>query len=608
MMEELEREKAQEISTWQEIVATLPEGICIFDLDGAIYDCNDAYANLVGYSKAELLQKGWLELTPPEYQAAGQKYLTEVMAGQTVRFEKAYVHRAGHHVPILISYQLLTRRPGWDKDRLVATCIDLTTIKAKERELTRIRAAVDGTEAKIMIADAQGSIVYANASAQKLFGEHADEVKKRLPHFDPERLVGSSYDAYHRDPQATQALIAQLTEPHHTTIAFGARTFAFVANPIFLDGERIGTSVEWRDITEELVVQREVEMVIERLKAGDFSMRLTPKESLVAQRLAVAINALLDEAVALLQYSQRCLDRLAQAHIIPDHEPLAGAARAIQESYNQTVAGLRTLLQAARQAGMALQHASREIQHSQADLTARSSREAASLEEISATAEELSTATAQTAHNANDLSSLAADVHAHTASAQHSVTTVTEVMANAAKSAAETRGIAQTVQQIAFQTNILSLNASIEAARSGEHGRGFAVIATEIRKLSNHVSQEAKEVEQIVELLLRSMHDGTTGIQQVAEEIVGIERLSATMAEHSRAIAQAAKEQDSGLTELSKGVAALDEALTKNAAMAEEIQASSAAMIQHIETLMAEMARFQLEGEEPQGALRRTGF
>jgi len=307
----------EERAYWWEIFNSQTEGLCIFDLDGGLYDFNDAFAKLVGYSREELLQKGWLELTAPEYREEDQKRLPDVMAGKTVRFEKAYMHRDGHDVPILVSYRLLKKRPGWDKDRLLATCVDLTEIKAKEQELARIHAAIDVSEAKIMIADAAGTIVYANAAAQKLFSDYADEVRKRLPHFNPAQLVGSSYDPYHRNPQATHAVVTQLTGPHHTSIVFGDRTFTFVAHPILMDGKRVGTSVEWRDITDEVTVQGELKELTTRLQAGDFSVRLKPKENMVTQQLVEAINTLLEESTSLVQYSQSLLEQLARAEISP---------------------------------------------------------------------------------------------------------------------------------------------------------------------------------------------------------------------------------------------------------------------------------------------------
>ena len=126
-----EAELREERIYLQGIFDSLTEGVVIFGLDGEIYEMNDAYAALVGYSQEELLQKGWLELTALEYRQEDQKRLPDIMAGIAVRFEKDYIHKNGHRVPILISYRLLHRRQGWEKDRLVATCVDLTTEKAQ---------------------------------------------------------------------------------------------------------------------------------------------------------------------------------------------------------------------------------------------------------------------------------------------------------------------------------------------------------------------------------------------------------------------------------------------------------------------------------------------
>ncbi len=126
---------------WREVFDTCTEGICIFDLDGRLYDMNEAYCQIVGRSYDELLAMGWLELTVPEYRNEDNKRLPEIMAGKLVRFEKAYQHKDGHPVPILISYKLLKRRPDWDNDRLVATCVNLTNLavlKQKEQELQDI--------------------------------------------------------------------------------------------------------------------------------------------------------------------------------------------------------------------------------------------------------------------------------------------------------------------------------------------------------------------------------------------------------------------------------------------------------------------------------------
>ena len=591
-------ETEEERAYWQDIFNTQSEGLCIFDIDGRLYDFNDAYARLVGYSREELLQKGWLELTAPEYREEDQKHLPDILAGKTVRFEKAYIHRDGHHVPILIFYRLLKRRPGWDKDRLVATCVDLTEAKAKERELTRIRAAIDGSDAKIMIADAQGIIVYANAAAQKLFADYADEVRKRLPQFNPERLVGSSYDGYHRDPQAIQTMIVKLTGPHHTSIVFGNRTFAFVAHPISMDGKRIGTTVEWRDITDEVAVQDELAVLTTQLKDGDFSVRLKPKKNAAMQQLVEAINALVDESLNLVRYSQHRLDQLARAEIIPDHEQVSDGVKAIQDTYNQCVDHLQDMVKEISSATHNLMSLSEELSQSQADLSERSSREAASLEEISANTEEIATTVSENSKHADETRAIAEDVLARLSAAAQSCAEVVNIIMTAARSAQETTAITKAIQDIAFTTNILSLNASVEAARAGKEGKGFAVIAEEIRKLAIHSNQEAKRAGTIIGELVVAMDKGEKGLQAMDSAIDDVTGQASTMVEHVAAIADACKEQDLGLQELAKGLNTLEEGLTHNASMAEEIHATSESLTSQTENLMAVIDRFHLDDSD----------
>ena len=595
----------EESAFWQELFNTLTDSVYVASLDGDIHEMNDAFCELLGYSKEELNQKGWLDLTAPEYRQQEQRYLSDIRAGKTVRFQKAYMRKDGQRVPVLVSCRLLQKKANADKERFIVTCVDMSEEKTKEIAWVRIRAALDVSDAKIMIADPTGIIVYANAAAQKLFRDYAHEVRKRLPHFDPDKIIGSSYDAYHRDPERTQEIIKQMAGAHRTTIEFGDRTFTFVANPISLEGKRVGTSVEWRDVTEELQVQQEVEALIAHIKEGDFAMRLSSKEGLLAERLSGAINALLDETLALIQYNQSCLQRLANAEIVPDKTAKSGAARAIQEAYNATVTALQDLISAIRETTVSIENSSQELSQSQEDLSNRASREAATLEQISANIEEISTAVSENSSHAENTEKLARDVVERTMAGKNSVDEVTKIIVHAASGAKETSLISRAIQQIAFQTNILSLNASVEAARAGEHGRGFAVIAEEIRKLAVHTSTEARRTEEIVTLLQEGMEKGEQGMLAVKEQVDGIQSLAHDMAEHIKAIAEASKEQDNGLMELAKAIGLLEEALSQNAAMSEEIHATSESLKAQIEALIDELSHFHLDGAGASTSLAR---
>ena len=570
-------------------------GVCIFEADGSVRTVNQAFCRLVGGSRDELVSGSLQALIPSQRLEQERSQWKAALHGEPRRHESALCHRDGHEVDMEVTYTCF-EKTGSGQPLIMATCVDLAAFKSQERQLTAIRVAVDVADTKIMIANQQGIITYANPSAQKLFTDHVDEVRKRIPHFDPSRIVGTSYDVYHRDPAGTRQLIRQMHDVYGTQIHFGERTFSFIGHPIFMQGERVGTTVEWRDITEELAVQKEVEELIEHMRSGDLDLRLKPKESIAAQKLVEAVNALLDETLTLVDYSQGLLQRLAQARLVPDTAPVFGAALEIQQAYNETVTSLQTTIHTVNEAAAAIDASGRELVINQNDLSERSSRESASIEEISASVEELSSAVSESARNAEHTFSLAESVSESTREGKQVVDHVTWFMTEVAKGARETSLISRAIQQISFQTNILSLNASVEAAKAGEEGKGFSVIAAEIRKLALHSSQEAARAEGIIDALLRGMDKGEQGILQVAERIESIQAQVAQMTDHVKSIAHAAREQDVGLAEIAKGIAVVEQGLSQNALLAEDIRATSDALMLHTEKLLTAIGHFHMDG------------
>uniref|UniRef100_UPI002FCA3944 methyl-accepting chemotaxis protein n=1 Tax=Devosia sp. TaxID=1871048 RepID=UPI002FCA3944 len=246
----------------------------------------------------------------------------------------------------------------------------------------------------------------------------------------------------------------------------------------------------------------------------------------------------------------------------------------LRHALNGTVTRFAEVVGQLRATSRSLKAATSEILSGANDLSDRTTRQAATIEETAAAMDTLADTVAVNAKMARDAAGKASAVSHSAAESGTVMAQANDAMERITQSSAKISNIIGLIDDIAFQTNLLALNASVEAARAGDAGKGFAVVAVEVRRLAQSAAGASADVKKLVE---QSANEVKGGSQLVSDAAARLSDMLEAVKQNSalvEAIAKASGEQASAIEEVSTAVRTLDEMTQHNAALAEETNAA----------------------------------
>jgi methyl-accepting chemotaxis protein len=259
--------------------------------------------------------------------------------------------------------------------------------------------------------------------------------------------------------------------------------------------------------------------------------------------------------------------------------PTALALHAALQRLNDAVADVHST-------AVRMSSASTQIAQGNHELSERTERTAAHLQEAAASVEQLDSVVRRSVQDAASARGLTAQAEQMAEQCGSVVGDVVSTMQDIQTGSRRISDILGLIDGIAFQTNLLALNAAVEAARAGEQGRGFAVVASEVRGLAGRSANAAHEVRALIATSLQQADRGTTLVAEAGRRMTTVVESARRASEVVSTISSAVQGQSSELSSVNASVTELDQMTQQNATLVEQAAASSASLTEQAMRLL----------------------
>ena len=293
----------------------------------------------------------------------------------------------------------------------------------------------------------------------------------------------------------------------------------------------------------------------------------------------------IDEKLA--QMAQGNMDLNITATYRGEFLPIRNAMQQILDSLNDALYHIR-------QTAFQVSNESQRMAAGAQTLSEGAVQQASTVEELSAGIQDISGQVGQTSLDAAEARQYTMSASEQLQVCSSKMNALTKAISDISESSKQISGITKAIEDISFQTNILALNASVEAARAGAAGKGFAVVADEVQRLASKSAESAKSITELIDASVEQVRYGTTLSEETTQALLEVVNSAQQSSELVDQIAHSAQAQALSLKQLTEGLELISNVLQTKAATAEESTSSAEELRQQAEKLEASVQRFQL--------------